>query len=90
MGQIFVTSDLHIGHNKPFLYEKRGFSSIEEHDTEVLRRWNSLVSYDDTVYILGDLCMGGNEKEWNRIYHNLNGTIKLPGKYFLRLIMMII
>ena len=31
------------------------------------------VSPEDTVYILGDLCMNGDEKEWNRIYKNLNG-----------------
>lgn len=69
----FFTSDLHIGHNKSFLYEPRGFSSIEEHDTEIIKRWNSTVQYDDTVYILGDLCMSENKKEWNRVFHSLNG-----------------
>lgn len=70
---IYFTSDLHIGHDKPFLWGGRGFSSIEEHDTEILKRWNSVVSVDDTVYILGDLCLGGNEKEWDKIFKNLNG-----------------
>ena len=69
----YFTSDLHIGHDKEFIWGSRGFSSLEEHDTEILKRWNSIVTYNDTVYILGDLCMGGNEKEWNRIYENLNG-----------------
>lgn len=73
---IYFTSDLHIGHDKDFIYEARGFSSIEEHDKEILKRWNEVVWPEDTVYILGDLCMGGNEKEWNSIYYNLNGTIK--------------
>lgn len=75
----YFTSDLHIGHDKPFLHEKRGFNSIEEHDTEVLKRWNSVVTYEDTVYILGDLCMSSNEYEWDRVYKNLNGN-----KIFLR------
>lgn len=72
----YFTSDLHIGHDKNFIWESRGFSSIEEHDKEILKRWNNIVSTEDTVYILGDLCMGGNEKEWNMIYHSLNGHIK--------------
>lgn len=70
----FFTSDLHIGHDKDFIWGARGFSSIEEHDTQILLRWNATISPEDTVYILGDLCMGGNEKEWNRIYKNLNGN----------------
>ena len=69
----YFTSDLHIGHDKDFIWKSRGFNSIEEHDTQILKNWNNTVNYDDTVYILGDLCMSGNEKEWNRIYENLNG-----------------
>ena len=64
----YFTSDLHIGHDKDFIWRPRGFSSVEEHDTEILKRWNSIVTPEDTVYILGDLCMSGNEKEWNRVY----------------------
>lgn len=70
----WFTSDLHIGHDKEFIWKARGFNSIEEHDTQILTRWNSIISPEDTVYILGDLCMGGNESEWNRIYKNLNGN----------------
>lgn len=68
---IWFTSDWHIGHNKPFIYEARGFSSIEEHDTAILKNCNSLVKPDDTLWILGDLALGMNEKEWNRIYKSL-------------------
>lgn len=70
----YFTSDLHIGHDKPFLYEPRGFSSIEEHDKEILKKWNEVVWPEDNVYILGDLCMNGDEKEWNKIFYNLNGN----------------
>lgn len=72
----YFTSDLHIGHDKPFIWQARGFNSIEEHDTQILLRWNATVSPEDTVYILGDLCLGGNEPEWNRIYKVLNGHKK--------------
>lgn len=36
MRRIWVTSDLHIGHNKEFVYKERGFQSIEEHDSALL------------------------------------------------------
>ena len=72
----FFTSDLHIGHDKEFIWKARGFNSIEEHDTQILLRWNAAVSPKDTVYILGDLGMGGNLLEWNRIFKVLNGHIK--------------
>ena len=75
---IYFTSDLHIGHNKDFIYKKRGFSSIEEHDKAILINWNNIITPGDEIYILGDLCMGGDEKEWNKIYKNLNGI-----KYFI-------
>ena len=75
---IWFTSDLHINHNKDFIYKERGFSNIYEHNTAILKNWNSLISYNDTVYILGDLCLGNDEMEWNRIFYNLNGN-----KYFI-------
>ena len=70
---VYFTSDLHIGHDKDFIWRPRCFSSIEEHDTEIIKRWNNIITPEDTVYILGDLCMSGNETEWNRVYKVLNG-----------------
>ena len=32
----YFTSDLHIGHDKEFIWGSRGFSSLEEHDTEMM------------------------------------------------------
>ena len=72
---IYFTSDLHIGHDKEFIWKERGFSSIEEHDKEILKRWNEKITSEDTVYILGDLALGQNENEWDNIFYNLNGDI---------------
>jgi len=58
---IYFTSDLHLGHDKPFLYEPRGFNSIKEHDESIANNWNSIVSNEDTVYILGDLILNDND-----------------------------
>lgn len=60
MSQIFFSSDLHCNHSKPFLYEPRGFSSIEEHDAAIIKNWNEVVSNEDVVYILGDVMMGND------------------------------
>ena len=41
MGRIFVTSDLHFGHDRGFLYEPRGFNSPEEHDKGIIKNLNA-------------------------------------------------
>lgn len=59
---IYFTSDLHLGHNKDFLYKVRGFNSIEEHDETIVKNINSIVSDEDELYILGDLILNNQEK----------------------------
>lgn len=58
MSRIFFTSDLHLGHDKPFIYEARGFENIEEHDIALINNWNKIVSDDDDVFLLGDVVVG--------------------------------
>ena len=70
---IYFTSDLHIGHDKEFIWGARGFKNIEEHDTAILKRWNSIIKDEDTVFILGDLALGQDTHEWDRIFHHLKG-----------------
>ena len=58
---IFFTSDTHFNHNKGFLYEPRGFKSIEEHDEKIIENWNSIVKPEDIVYHRGDVMLGDIE-----------------------------
>lgn len=74
MSKIFITSDLHFCHNKPFLYEPRGFTNIYEHDSIIIKNWNSVVDIDDDVYVLGDLMLNNNELGITNI-KNLKGKI---------------
>ena len=56
----FITSDLHLSHNniwKPD-YASRPVSSTEEMNEMLISNWNEVVSQNDTVYVLGDVCMG--------------------------------
>lgn len=60
MGKIFLTSDLHFNHKNILEYEKesRPFATIAEMNEALIANWNSVVSDEDTVYVLGDLSMG--------------------------------
>ena len=46
--------DPHIGHKLPRLLEARGFKTVEEHDTALINRYNSVVGTDDIVLWMGD------------------------------------
>lgn len=52
--EIFGISDLHYGHDKPFLWSKRGYESGKAHDEGVIEKWNSVCSESATVIHTGD------------------------------------
>ena len=76
--KIFFTSDTHFCHEKILAYCKRPFSTIEEHDEEIIKRWNEKVPVDGLVFHLGDVALGmGKHKRVNEILKRLNGKIVL-------------
>ena len=78
---IYMTSDLHFNHQKPFIYEPRGFESVEEMNAAIVKNFNNVVQADDIVYVLGDLCLGGGSDEIKaenkKLIESLNGTLKV-------------
>lgn len=76
MKKIYFTSDLHLSHNKDFIYKARGFNSIEEHDEELIKRFNSIVTPEDDLWILGDLMLGDNDEGIKKI-KQLNGNLHI-------------
>lgn len=78
MSEVFFIADTHFGHKgiinfsgtRPF----RPFDTIEEHDAELIKRWNSVVNPKDTVWHLGDFCFGERNLV---IAGELNGNKKL-------------
>lgn len=62
MSEVYFIGDTHFGHKgiiqfsetKPF----RPFETIEEHDAELVKRWNIVVKPKDTVWHLGDAVFG--------------------------------
>lgn len=73
---IYLTSDHHFGHARIIELCNRPFSSVEEMNEEMIRRWNEVVIDDDTVYHLGDLSMGQADE-------NITMTARLNGRKFL-------
>ena len=49
-------SDLHFGHANVIKFDQRPFADRDEMDHSMIQLWNSRVSADDDVYIVGDFC----------------------------------
>lgn len=74
--RVFVIADTHFGHHNILKFERehRRFDSIEEHDDELVRRWNDTVAPKDTVWHLGDVLF---REETFEVMRRLNGVKKL-------------
>jgi calcineurin-like phosphoesterase family protein len=68
----FVFSDPHFYHEN--MAKKRNFSSAEEMNEHIIKKWNQVVSKRDGVYLLGDITM---EKKKYEILSRLNGIINV-------------
>ena len=76
MKNIWLISDTHFNHNKNFIFQNRGFSTIEEMNETIISRWNSIVKPDDIVYHLGDVSLG-DAAAGAALVRRLNGRIRL-------------
>lgn len=71
----FAISDLHFGHENVLKYEpirSKVGESVKEMDHNLIKRWNSIVSTDDHVYIVGDFSFHDSQTTRN-ILSTLNG-----------------
>ena len=65
-------------------FDQRPFATVEEMEHVLISNWNSTVTNEDTVYILGDFCWG-KEPEWIRILDKLNGNkVLIRGNHDLK------
>lgn len=76
MSEIFITSDTHFCHDKPFVWEPRGLTSAEEMNETIIERWNSVVKPNDMIFHLGDTMLLDNNKGIECL-KRLNGQICL-------------
>ena len=73
--KVWLTSDLHFGHQKEFLYGPRGYNSNVQMMEDVIKRWNDKVAPEDHVYVMGDLIVGENEPYAFYMLQRLNGHL---------------
>jgi calcineurin-like phosphoesterase family protein len=76
-GEIFVISDLHLGHaniirycSRPFLY-----TNPEEMDQVLIANWNSVISKNGRAYFLGDFRYGAHAQKADYYRKQLQGNI---------------
>jgi calcineurin-like phosphoesterase family protein len=85
----YFTADLHFGHQAIIDYCNRPFNDVSEMNQCLIKNWNSRVSNDDHVYIVGDLFYGGRDaagvdeaiatvKKLNGILHLIAGNHDFP------------
>jgi hypothetical protein len=75
----WFSSDFHIGHTNILKYDNRPFSSIEEHDATLLKRYNNLVDAKDDFYFLGDFALGCHPNKVYATISQMNGN-----KFFIK------
>lgn len=56
MSNVYFTADLHLNHD--FVARTRSYADADDHDNDLVARWNQRVTKRDQVWILGDLGMG--------------------------------
>ena len=72
----FFTSDTHFNHANIIRLCNRPFRNVEEMNETIVANWNETVGENDTVFHLGDFCLGG-AAEWTKFLDRLNGKIYL-------------
>lgn len=58
MADVWFTSDFHLGHSNIIRFCKRPFANAHEMNEAIVERMNSCVKPNDTLYFLGDFCLG--------------------------------
>lgn len=59
MSKVYISSDLHLGHTNIIKYcpESRGhFETVDQMNEQIITNINSMVSDEDTLILVGDLC----------------------------------
>lgn len=68
MADTWFTADFHLGHSNIIRYCGRPFQATDEMDDAILSRLNTSVKEHDSLYYLGDFCLGSSKhaREYRR------------------------
>lgn len=80
----YYIADMHFGHTAVLHFDGRPFANIEEMEKSLIENWNTVVTPQDTVYILGDFCWNKAD-DWLRILRKLKGNkVLVEGNHDLK------
>ena len=71
--QRFFTSDLHLSHANVIKYCNRPFRNADEMNEKIIENWNSVVTPQDIVYIVGDVIFEKDENKRIWLLNRLKG-----------------
>lgn len=62
--RVWVTSDLHLGHDKSFVWGARGFDSVQKMNQTIIKNLQKvIIKPTDELYICGDVTLGEINRE---------------------------
>lgn len=70
--RVYFTSDTHFNHAKNFIFEARGYKSVQEHNDALIEKINETVRREDTLIHLGDFCLNITMPEFETILGRIN------------------
>lgn len=70
--KVYFTSDTHFNHDKPFIYESRGYKDRYEHNDALIAKINEIVRPHDVLFHLGDFCLNITMPEFEQIVSRIN------------------
>ena len=78
--KIYYISDLHFSHENIIKLCNRPYKTIEEMDEDIINKWNSIVTPNDVVRILGDVALARSKDDVEKaikLVKRLNGNKSL-------------
>ena len=71
---IHLTSDLHMFHDRAFIYGPRGFKLVQTMMDYYKQEWLGNVAKQDDIYIVGDFCLGIDYDAIEQLVKSLPGN----------------
>jgi len=81
MATTFFSSDQHFSHARISEFSGRPFSNVPQMNAFLVNAWNSRVTDADTVFVLGDVCMGKLDESLALIGLLAGTKILVPGNH---------
>jgi calcineurin-like phosphoesterase family protein len=74
----YIISDLHVNHKSIIGFSQRPFKSVNEMNEAIIDNWNSVITHNDRVFLLGDVMFSREFDEILKLLlKTLNGKIIL-------------